>query len=123
MLKSIGAVVAGFLLWSVLWIAYNALLRNAGILPADISQGLFELQPLLLLLAGAAVNSFASGWLASRVGRADPVRAAMALGILLMGFGVAVQMIYWLLMPVWYHIAFLVQLLPMCLAGAALRRD
>ena len=42
-------------------------------------------------------------------------------GILLLATGIAVQLQYWSLLPIWYHLVFLVLLVPSTVAGGSLR--
>jgi hypothetical protein len=49
-------------------------------------------------------------------------RAPLWLGLILLGVGMFVQAQYWYLMPLWYHLAFLLLLVPACMIGSRLRR-
>jgi hypothetical protein len=44
----------------------------------------------------------------------------MVMGTLLLATGIAVQASVWNLMPVWYHVPFLVLVVPACILGARL---
>jgi hypothetical protein len=45
----------------------------------------------------------------------------LAAGALLLVVGIAVQVSYWDALPVWWHLAFLVSIVPFTLLGARLR--
>jgi hypothetical protein len=119
MIQKILAVVAGFVVWSVLWFAANAGLGAAGMLPPP-GAAVDEPGVLRLLLAASVLASLAAGFLASWLARAPGHKVALWLGVLLLAVGVFVQTQFWTLMPVWYHAAFLLLLVPMCLAGSRL---
>ena len=117
-MKQVLAVIAGFVLWSVLWLCYNQLLLKAGVLPSDLSQPLTAPMPLLLLLGGSIVFSIVSGYLAARIAGVPATTAALVLGVLLLATGIFFQLKTWNLLPVWYNVLFLLLLIPMTLAGA-----
>ena len=122
MIRKILAVVAGFVVWSALWFAANATLGAAGLLPQP-GQAVTEPGVLALLLAASVLASLVAGFSASWLARGAGHKAALWLGVLLLAVGVVVQAQYWSLMPVWYHLAFLLLLIPMCVAGSRLRPD
>ena len=116
-MKQALGVVAGFVLWSVLWLCYNQLLLKAGILPSDLTRPLTATMPLLLLLGGSVVFSIVSGYLAARIAGEPATVPALVLGVLLLATGIFFQLKTWSLLPVWYNVTFLVLLIPMTLAG------
>ena len=122
MLRQVLAVLAGFILWSVLWLAYNAFLIKLAVLPHDQTQPLRETSPLLALLVGSVMATLAAGYSAAVTGKSTSMRPIAALGLLLLAVGIFVQLQYWSLMPLWYHLIFLSLLLPACIAGARLRK-
>ena len=108
-------VIAGFVVWSVLWLGTNALLRGAGMLPTTSTEPISATAPLAALLIASVICSIAAGYTAARAAHVQA--AAPILGIILLVVGIIVQTKYWHLMPAWYSIAFLVLLLPMAVAG------
>jgi hypothetical protein len=119
MMRKIAAVFVGFVVWSVLWLALNAGLRAAHLLPPP-DQALTSLGVLLTLLAGSVLASLAAGLSASWLAREPGHKAVIWLGAVLLAVGAMVQAQYWQLMPVWYHVSFLLLLIPACLAGSRL---
>jgi hypothetical protein len=117
-MKQVLGVVAGFVLWSVLWLCYNQLLLKAGILPSDLSRPLTASMPLLLLLGGSVAFSIVSGYVAARIAGVPATMPALMLGVLLLATGVFFQLKTWNLLPVWYNVIFLLLLIPMTIAGA-----
>lgn len=120
-MKRFLAVIAGFILWSVLWLCFNVGLHKFGLLPAALTQPLMAPAPLLALLAGSVILSLLSGYLAAAIAGAPSAPAVAVLGVLLVLTGIYFQSRVWHLMPLWYHLLFLILLIPMCFAGARLR--
>ena len=120
-MKQILAVIAGFILWSVLWLSLNQLLLVLGIMSPAVTEPLSNSKPLLLLLAGSVLISLVSGYVTARVAGFPWALPAAALGVLLLATGVFVQLKLWYLIPLWYHLTFLLLLIPMTLLGARMR--
>jgi hypothetical protein len=116
------AVIIAFIAWSAGWLAYNVLLRSLGLLPANPSLPVSETSSLLALLAGSVVLSLLAGAIAAQLKNTSSQAAIAVLGGLLLAVGILVQSQYLRLMPIWYHAAFLILLIPMCYLGASLRR-
>ncbi|RNC80946.1 MAG: hypothetical protein ED559_03865 [Phycisphaera sp.] len=115
--KAIGAVVVGFIVWSVLHFGNMTLVR--AIFPDAIAEdgSCFEAVPLLVTLAITFIQSVIAGAvcrLAAKKGQAP-----LALAILLTVVGIGVEGSMWHLAPAWYHISFIVMLAPLTLIGAA----
>jgi hypothetical protein len=108
--------VAGFVLWSALFLGGNALL--ASLFPQQFAQGA-AVSPTMLaaLLALSIVYSELAGAVASWLSRPFGARAALALGGALLLVGAAVQWQYRETLPLWYHFAFLAMLLPSTWVG------
>jgi len=120
-MKQVFAVATGFILWSVLWLGLNQLLLVLGVMPATTSQPLSDPKPLVLLLIGSVLISLLSGYVTSRISGVEWALPAGALGVLLLATGVFVQLKLWYLIPLWYHLLFLLLLMPMTILGARLR--
>jgi hypothetical protein len=122
MLRQGFAVVIGFAVWSAIWLACNALLVELHALPHSATTPVQEAAPLLALLVAAAIASLAAGYAAALANPSTSTRPVLVLGVLLVIVGVVVQSNFLDLMPLWYHVAFLALLLPVCLVGAKLCR-
>lgn len=120
-MKRFLAVIAGFILWSVLWVCLNVGLHKFGLLPAALTQPMSDPAPLAALLVGGVVISIISGYTAAAIAGVPAEPAVAALGVLLLLTGVYFQSKVWHLMPLWYHLTFLLLLIPMCFVGARLR--
>ena len=120
-MKQVLGVIVGFILWSVLWLSLNQMLLLVGVMSPNVTEPLTNAKPLLLLLVGSVLISLISGYVTARIaGRAWALPAA-ALGVLLLATGVFVQLKLWYLIPLWYHLGFLILLIPMTLLGARMR--
>jgi len=134
MLRIIGGVIAGFSIWTILWIGSDAVLSV--ISPGWYGQNLVEFQKaienrtpytadslmLVIALIRSLVFSAIAGYAAARIA-GENSKAPLALGILLLLFGIFIQSIYWNYVPLWYHIPFLLLLVPATLAGGKLKRN
>jgi hypothetical protein len=120
-MKQVFAVATGFILWSVLWLGLNQLLLVLGVMPATTSQPIADPKPLVLLLVGSVLISLLSGYVTSRISGMEWALPAGALGVLLLATGVFVQLKLWYLIPLWYHLLFLLLLMPMTILGARMR--
>lgn len=120
-MKRILAVIAGFVLWSLLWLCFNVGLHRFGLLPASLTEPMTSATPLAALLIGSVVISIICGYITAAIAGAPASPAVAALGVLLVLTGIYFQSKVWHLMPLWYHLAFLVLLIPMSFAGARLR--
>lgn len=120
-MKQALAVVAGYVLWSLLWLGLNQALLTLGILPASSTEPFTSAKPLLLMLAGSVLISLVSGYVAARIVGPAWAPSVIVLGVLLLLTGIFVQLKLWYLIPVWYHVSFLGLLIPMTFFGARLR--
>lgn len=120
MVRSIVGVVVGFLVWTILWLGSNAGLARA--LPEKFSEdGTTESSGILLLIVVLSlVFSVLSGLVTKVTTRTEGWKPVGILGGLLLLVGIVVQLQYWDVMPVWYHLCFLVLLLPGVLLGGRL---
>lgn len=115
--RTIGSIILGFVVWTVLFLGGNALITALS--PASFnpdgttdSAGL-----LLLLLILSIVYSIVSGWITSRVAQGKSFVSCVALGVILLAVGIFAQLQYWDQMPLWYHLPFLAMLIPGVLIG------
>ena len=120
MLRKILAVIAGYGAWSVLWVVSNNAARAVS--PGSFGEdGSLAAGMLLVCLALSVVDSLFAGWLASTMapGTRGP---ALWTGVLLLVTGIPVQVAYWSVIPLWYHLPFLAFLVPATVLGGSIRR-
>jgi len=118
MTKNILAVFAGIVAWTVLWLGSNAILKMLGQLPADSTKRVENISSLLLLLVGSVVFSIAAGFLTAHLSAGSGYGPPVILGLILLAMGIFFQTQVWQLLPVWYHLVFLLLLVPATLLGA-----
>ena len=123
MLKIALGVIVGFLVWSILWVGFDALLR-AVLTSYDesVKAMTFSSLVLILLLVLSAVVSTISGFIAALISKENS-KSPLILGILLLIVGVIVQMGVWDKIPLWYHLTFWILLVPMTVLGGRLRSE
>jgi hypothetical protein len=118
-MRTIAAIILGYIAWTALWLLGNAGLGAAGIVPKDTSVRIESTVSLSALLALSGASSLVAGLVARTISRSSPKLAARILAILLLATGVAVQWNLLALMPIWYHVTFLAFLIPLTLVGAS----
>ena len=121
MFRIVGAVVAGNFIWTALWLGLNALLRMQGSLPADPVERVDQTSGLLALLVGSVVVSAVVGWITTLIAGGKSYAAAIILAVIHFGLGMFFQAQAWHLMPLWYHVPFLLLIVPATLLGAWFR--
>jgi hypothetical protein len=132
MVRIILGVVVGFVVWSVLWVGSDAVFSvispGWGKTSAEFQEAVVSKTPyalssavLLALLVKSFIVSIISGFTAALIA-GENTRSTLILGVLLLLFGIFVQAAYWNYMPLWYHIPFLVLLIPMTILGGKLKK-
>jgi hypothetical protein len=123
MKRSILAFVAGFVLWGVVATLLNFGLR-AGIPGYTLAEPTlnFTLGMKVARLTLAALASLAAG---AATGLIAPSKTSLPwiLGVIILALFLPVHVQIWAKFPVWYHLVFLVTLVPLVVLGAALTRS
>jgi hypothetical protein len=120
MVRSILAVLAGNISWAVLWVGSNAIL--ATLFPAQYQAEKKDHAPMLLLLILLSfIFSIIAGYLTARIAARKEIAHTMVLGVLQLAMGIAAQLANYDALPLWYHIIFLLLLIPGNVFGAVLR--
>ena len=125
-------IVTGFVVWTILWLGTDSILtatmgwygkHQVDFQRAMLTGGAFEANPVILLMhiVRAIIISLVAGYIAAWVARENR-RTPLILGILLLLFGIMVQAVAWRYLPIWYHISFLLLLIPVTIAGGKLRK-
>lgn len=117
--RSILAIVVGFLVIGALSVGTDAALGAAGIMPPH---GEPVSTPLLLLAqAYVAVYAIFGCWLAAYLAPSHPMRHALILGALGLAFNLVNASAMWSLYPKWYTILSLALVMPYAWIGGWLR--
>ena len=123
MLRIILGVVAGFIVWSILWVGVDAGLRAVWIsYDESVKAMTFSSSMLIVPLILSAIVSIVSGFVAALIAKENS-KSPLILGIVLLIVGIFVQMGVWDKIPLWYHLAFWILLIPMTVLGGKLRAE
>lgn len=114
-------VLAGAALWAVLWVGGTGAARAAMPELLDPALPLEHTGALLGFIAYSVVLSLAAGYVAASVALSDAMQSVWILAILQLVIGILVEISYWDLMPVWYHLAFLALIVPATVAGGRVK--
>ena len=121
MWRTVGSVVAGLVAWAVIATVFNFGLRV--LLPgyhAAEPTLQFTLAMKIGRLAMAALASIGAGAVVRAVAPASRVAPWIA-GVLVLAMFVPIHVQIWSKLPVWYHLSFLLTIVPLFLLGASLR--
>ncbi len=121
-LRSIGAVLAGFVAVVILSVATDTALRAAGVFPPLSEPKLYTTSLLLLATAYRSVYTVAGGYLAARLAPNHPMGHALALGVVGLVAGTAGAVAMWAVGPHWYPLALVALALPCTWAGGLLHQ-
>ena len=122
MIRTLLAILAGYAVWTVIWLGGNAALFGEAAEVIERGDRYTEAIPLLGAIALSIVCSLAAGFVAAKVDRLTPERAVVGLGVALLATGIWVQYGVWAQMPIWYHIVFLALLIPATAQGRRMAR-
>jgi len=120
MIRTTLAAIAGYTLWTALWLGGNAVFFGEAAEVVDAGQPYTPTGPLLGVIALSLVCSLAAGVIAANIARQRARAAVLAMAVLLLLTGIAVQAGVWELMPAWYHITFLALIVPVAMVGGQL---
>ncbi len=123
MLRIFLGVTVGFVVWSILWVGVDAILRAVWTsYDESVKAMTFSSSMLIVPLVLSAVVSIISGFAAALISRENS-KSSLILGILLLIVGIFVQISVWDKIPLWYHLTFLILLIPMTILGGKLRTE
>src|SRR5215213_8996803 len=133
MVRIILGVIAGFITWSILWVGSDAILSaistDWGKTSTEFREAVANQTPytlsstvLIALLIKSFIVSIISGFITALIAK-ESTKSTFALGTLLLLFGIFVQVGHWNYMPLWYHIPFLILLIPMTVLGGRLKKQ
>jgi len=120
LVRSILAIVTGFLVIAVLAFGTGAALTAAGVFPAA-TEPIANTGLLLLETAYVAVYAIVGCWLAAFLAPGRPMRHALILGVLGLAFNLAMAPATWGLRPAWSILLNLALVMPYAWIGGRLR--
>ena len=133
MARLILGIIAGFIVWSILWVGsdaiFSAISTEWGKTSTEFREAVANQTPytlsstvLIALLIKSFIVSIISGFIAALIAK-ENTKSTFILGILLLLFGIFIQVSHWNYMPLWYHILFLALLIPMTILGGKLKKN
>jgi hypothetical protein len=115
------SVIVGFVLWTALWLSSGLVVTKVMPEAAPVEgQRVDSVGALLIFIVLSVIFSVLSGFVAVKIAPAAAQKAGWILAVVLFAVGVAVEIAGWATTPVWYHIVFLVLLIPSVVVGARL---
>lgn len=121
MLRSILAVIAGSLTWMVTALGSDALLMAFAPHWFQASGRVESVPVLLLMMTYSLAFSVLGGYVAALIAARREVLHAFALGLLQLAMGIVATIQFWATAPAWFHIVFLLLLVPANVLGGYLR--
>ena len=133
MLRIILGVILGFIVWSIVWVGMDALLSAIspdwfGRILAEFQNAVNRNEPFtppvsvsVYLIFQGVLCSLIAGF-ATAAAAKENRKSTLALGILLLATGVFVEAYHWNYFPLWYHVLFLLLLIPATVLGGRLSK-
>ena len=121
MLRSIGAIVAGFLFIGALSFGTDLVVRDAFSSAFDANGATRDVGMLVLMSAYVAAFAIAGCYLTARLAPNRPMRHALILGLLGLAFNVMGSIALWDTAPATYHVVNLLLVIPYAWIGGRLR--
>jgi hypothetical protein len=118
--RAILAVLAGAVVWAVLWVGGTKVVQMAVPTALPVGQPVTDSGVLVGLIIYSVVLSILAGYVTARVAASAATPAVRGLAILQLLLGVGIEASAWSLTPVWYHVVFLLLLVPATLYGGRL---
>jgi len=123
MLRAIVGVIVGYVIWTVLWLGGNAFLFGSITAAVEAGERYTSVGPLIAVILLSIVCSLAAGVSAAAIARERARPVVLVMAALLLVTGVAVQINVWPLMPLWYHLTFLILIMPVCVVAGRLNQS
>ena len=121
MAKDIVGVVAGLAMWVAIAGVAGVTMRGAWPEYASVADAMtFTLPMMFARLTIGALATVGAGWVAAVIARRSRL-ASMTAGLLLVVVFVPQHLMLWEKFPVWYHLTFLVSLVPLAYLGGQIR--
>ena len=119
--RAILAVVAGAVVWAALWVGGTQ--AAAAALPTVLAQGqpVTDSAALLGLILYSVALSMLAGYVTAAAASSRPMPAVWGLAVLQLALGIGFEVSAWSLTPLWYHVVFLLLIVPATVSGGRLR--
>lgn len=117
MLRSVAAIISGFLSWGIVCSAVNQILYSVFPNSFNADGTTDNVGILIFLLVMSVFYSILSGFVTATIARYKEMFHVFIQSLVNLGFGFFIQLQYWDKMPLWYHLPFLILLIPGILLG------
>jgi hypothetical protein len=119
--RAIVAVVAGAAVWAVLWVGGTLAAQSAFPSVLAAGQPITHTGALLGLILYSVLLSLLAGYVTAAIAGKDPMPAVWGLAALQLALGIGFEVSAWNLTPLWYHLVFLVLVVPATVYGGLVR--
>ena len=123
MVKAVVAIIAGLAAWVVVIMVAGVIMRSSWPAYASVAEAMtFTLPMMLARLSIGAVATLAGGWVTAAIApRSILVRVIP--GLILLAAFIPQHIMLWNNFPVWYHLTFLLSLVPLTYLGGTIARE
>ena len=117
MVRATLSVIAGLVVWVLVVTLAGFVMRGAWPAYASVADAMtFTLPMMIVRLAIGAVATLAAGCVAGMISRRSTI-ATLLPGVLLLAAFIPQHISLWEKFPIWYHLTFLISLIPLTFAG------
>jgi hypothetical protein len=114
------AVIVGLAVWIAVATVAGVIMRAAWPAYASVADAMtFTLPMMIARLSIGAVATVAAGWVAAIIARRSTLATLLPGIVLLAGF-IPQHITLWEKFPIWYHLTFLLSLIPLAFLGGKL---
>ena len=122
MARDILGVIAGLAVWIAIASVAGLTMRSAWPEYASVADAMtFTLPMMFARLAIGALATLGAGWVTAVIARRSML-ASVTAGLLLVVVFVPQHIMLWNTFPVWYHLTFLLSLVPLAYQGGQIQR-
>ena len=121
--KIVLGVIVGFVVWTILWLGSDAVIMAImpDIAPTAELTNITNMY-LIIKLISSVIFSIIAGFVAVLLSK-EFSKTTLSLGVLLLLVGILVQVGVWNAIPLWYHLTFLILLIPMTILGGKFKEE
>jgi len=117
MVKAIIAIVAGLVAWIAVVALAGVIMRSSWPAYARVVDAMtFTLPMMLARLSIGALATLAAGWVTAAIAR-RPMLVRLMPGLILLVAFIPQHIALWNVFPLWYHLTFLLSLVPLTYLG------
>jgi len=115
--KALLAVVAGLVVWIAVVTVTGLIMRSSWPAYARVADAMtFTLPMMLARLSIGALATLAAGWVTAAIAP-QPMLVRLMPGLILLAAFIPQHIALWNIFPVWYHLTFLLSLVPLTYLG------